>query len=118
MISGSSYGFGGPVAMAVSGSDLLVANSSGNSLTEIDASTGALVQVIPGSAYGFQAPDALAVGGSDLFVANGVGNSVTEMNASTGGPGAGDLGFGIWVRRSRCSRTERYGESLRRKRRW
>ncbi len=36
------WGFDSPDAMAVSGSDLFVANRYGNSVTELDASTGCL----------------------------------------------------------------------------
>jgi hypothetical protein len=71
-----------PVALAVSGSDLFVANADGNSVTELNASTGARVRVISAAAYGFNGPDALAVSGSDLFVANADGNSVTELPIS------------------------------------
>ncbi len=42
----------------------------GNSVTEIDASTGALVQVISGSTYQFLGPGGLAINGSDLFGSN------------------------------------------------
>jgi hypothetical protein len=65
--------------MAVSGHDLFVANGAGNSLTELDASTGALVRVISASSYRFNGPVAMAVSGHDLFVANGGGRSVTEL---------------------------------------
>ena len=56
----------------------------GNSVTEVNVSTGALLKVISGPAYQFNGPHALAVIGDNLFVANKWGNSVTEVNASTG----------------------------------
>jgi outer membrane protein assembly factor BamB len=62
---------------------LLVLNGNSDSLSEIDASTGALVRVIS-SPYQFKGPDAMAVAGAKLFVMNGSGNSLTEINASTG----------------------------------
>ena len=68
----------------MSGGDLLVANTDGNSLTELDTSNGALVSVLSGPAYQFNGPDALLVSGADVFVANGangtsIGHSVTEL---------------------------------------
>jgi hypothetical protein len=84
LISGSRYGFDGPDALVLSGPDLFVANYlSRGSVTEIDASTGALVRVISGLEYQFYGPDALAASGGNLLVANNFG-SVTEFNASTG----------------------------------
>ena len=76
--------FDGPQALAVSGSDLFVADLNGDSVTEVSASTGALVRVILGSSYKFDNPDALAVSGPDLLVANAKGNSVTEVRTTTG----------------------------------
>ena len=70
--------------VASSGKELWVANLASNSLTEISASTGSLVQVVSGLSYGFNGPIALAVGGGDLWVANESGKSLTEVNASTG----------------------------------
>jgi hypothetical protein len=74
-------------AMAASGNDLFVMNGDGNSLTEINASTGALIRVISGAQYGFDNPDGLALSGNELFVANSykwTAGSITEINASTG----------------------------------
>jgi hypothetical protein len=76
-------------ALALYRDDLFVANYSGGSVTEVNASTGALVRVISGPQYQFNpndrgGPDALALRGADLFVATFGGYSVTEVNASTG----------------------------------
>lgn len=63
------------------------ANPVSGWVTEIDASSGALVRVISGPAYHFAGPDALAAGANKLFVANpgGTGPStVTEVQASNG----------------------------------
>jgi hypothetical protein len=68
----------------VSGSDLFVANNAGNTVTEMDASSGAYVNMIAGAAYRFDGPTAIIAVGSNLFVANGTGNTVTEF-AATGG---------------------------------
>ena len=73
------WGFNRPDALTVAGDDLFVANNFGNSVTELDISTGALVRVVSGPAYRFNDPDALAVTSGDLFVANYAGNSVTEI---------------------------------------
>jgi hypothetical protein len=59
-----------------------VANFAGNSVTELSASTGAVVKVVTGSSYGFDEPDAFTSGGNHIWVANFVGNSVTEFSAS------------------------------------
>jgi hypothetical protein len=65
---------------------------STGSLTEVDASTGALVRVVYGARYRFDAPDAMVMHGDDLFVANKGGvlpndeGSLTEVDASTGAP--------------------------------
>jgi hypothetical protein len=57
VVSGPAYKFNDPVAMAVAGSDMFVANlgnsetGAGSSVTELHASTGALVRVVSGPAY-------------------------------------------------------------------
>jgi hypothetical protein len=76
-----------PAAMAVVGPDLFVATSS--SLTEVDASTGALVRVMPGSKHGsyeFGDITTMAVSGPDLFVVNlrGIRGSVIKLDAASG----------------------------------
>ena len=40
-------------------------------MTELSASTGALVKVISGPAYKFDGPDAIASDGTHVWVANG-----------------------------------------------
>src|ERR1700678_98457 len=82
----------GPDALVVAGGDLFVANGGdedGTTVTELNASTGALVRVVSAAADQFIDPMALAVAGDDLFVMNGgsvdgVGGTLTELNASTG----------------------------------
>jgi len=54
-------------------------------VTELSASTGALVQVISDSSYGFNYPTAVSSDGTHVWVLNAGGNSsVTELSASTG----------------------------------
>ena len=86
---GTNYGFDNPDAISSDGSHVWVANietesPGGNSVTELDASTGALLRVLSASSYGFDDPDAISSDGTDVWVANGEGNSVTELDASTG----------------------------------
>ena len=73
-----------PDAVSSDSTHVWVANGSGNSVTELDGSTGALVKVISGSSYGFNCPDAVSSDSTHVWVANGSGNSVTELNGSTG----------------------------------
>jgi hypothetical protein len=51
----------------------------GSSVTEFDASTGAVVSVLSSPEYMFDEPDALAVAGPHLFVSNLSDGSVTEL---------------------------------------
>jgi len=83
--------FAEPVAIAVEGSHVWVANVLGNSVTELDAATGSVVRVIDARADDFKTPIAIAVEGSHVWVVNdGVtGNprgtgSITELDATTG----------------------------------
>ena len=56
----------------------------GESVTELDAATGALVQVIHGSGYGFNTPVAVASNGTHVWVTSAGGDAVTELDADTG----------------------------------
>jgi len=78
------WGFSAPGAVASDGTHTWVANELGNSVTELDATTGAFVAVISRAADGFDGPDAVACDGTHVFVANYGGNSVTELDATTG----------------------------------
>ena len=75
--------FAAPSGVALVGNDLFVANSAGNSVSELNQSTGALVATISATKFGFKRPTAIVAVGNDLFVANGAGNSVSELTAST-----------------------------------
>jgi hypothetical protein len=77
----AGYGLDGPTSAAVVGNDLFVANGAGNSVTEVNASTGVHVATLSGAAFEFDQPRAIVAAGADLFVANGAGNSVTEFEA-------------------------------------
>jgi hypothetical protein len=78
----STYNFNSPTSAAVVGTDLFVTNGAGNSVTEVNASTGTFMSQISGRHYKFQSPSAIEAVGTDLFVANAGGNSVTEFSAS------------------------------------
>ncbi len=80
----NTYAFNQPFAIASDGSNVWVANSAGNSLTEVKASDGSWVRNISGGSYGFDGVSGIAFGGTHLWVANNSGNSVTEVNASDG----------------------------------
>ena len=60
-----------------------MANGNANSVTELSASTGALVRVFSASSYGFSGPRAVSSDGTHVWVANDL-DSVTELSASTG----------------------------------
>ena len=77
-------GLHAPVAIASDGTHVWVANDLGDSVTELLASTGALVKVISGPSYKFRTPVAVASDGTHVWVANDSGDSVTELLASTG----------------------------------
>jgi hypothetical protein len=58
-----------------------VANENGNSVTELKASDGSLVQTLSSGSYGFNSPQGVAFDGSHIWVANWNSASVTEVNA-------------------------------------
>ena len=64
------WGFNSPDAVSSDGTHVWVANADGDSVTELDAATGALVHVIIGASYGFNDPDAIASDGTHVWVAN------------------------------------------------
>jgi DNA-binding beta-propeller fold protein YncE len=81
-LSGGSYGFNGPWGIATDGTHVWVDNygraSTGDSVTELNASNGIRVRTL----YGIKAPYSVAVQGGHVWVANG--GSVTELNAANG----------------------------------
>jgi DNA-binding beta-propeller fold protein YncE len=80
----SAYGFATPLDLAFDGAHLWIVNLHGNSVTELNAGDGSLVQTLSGGSYGFDSPGGIAFDGTHLWVANQDGNSVTELNASDG----------------------------------
>jgi hypothetical protein len=95
--------------------------STADQVTELLASTGAVVQTISGPSYGFDAPDGISSDGKDVWVADGGNSSVTEFTAATGAlvqvltPGSYGLddptaitsnGVSVWVANGNNSVTE------------
>ena len=76
------WGFEAPEGISSDGTHVWVANEDGDSVTELNAETGALVQVITGARYRFNLPAAVSSDGTHVWVANV--SSVTELNAATG----------------------------------
>jgi DNA-binding beta-propeller fold protein YncE len=82
--SASRYGFNLPFEIAVDSDHVWVTNGNGNSVTELDAGSGALVRTLPAGGYGFSRPVGIVDDGAHIWVANDTGNSVTELNAGDG----------------------------------
>lgn len=78
----SSQPFDTPTSIAAVGTTLFVTNSASNSVSEIDATSGAHVGYLTGSPYNFNAPSAILLAHGALWVANASGNSVTELSNS------------------------------------
>jgi YVTN family beta-propeller protein len=79
----AGYDLNAPTSAAVLGADLFVANQGGNSVSVVNASTGAHVSTISGSTDQFDQPSTITAIGQDLFVANEAGDSVTEIDGRT-----------------------------------
>jgi DNA-binding beta-propeller fold protein YncE len=84
VVAGRRYALTDPVALAVDGDRLWVADGSGDALTEINAATGALIRVVAGRRYALADPEAIAAGGGHVWAASAGANSVTEIDAATG----------------------------------
>jgi streptogramin lyase len=76
--------FDAPSGLAIAGGHLWVTNEAGNSVTEIDPSSGAWLATFSRTkGYRFNRPTAITSDGADLFVTNAAG-SVVEMRAGSG----------------------------------
>lgn len=82
-------GFNSPFAVSSDGTHVWVANDN-NTVTELDASTGAVIHFLSGPSYDFGFADGLGEAGAissdgiHVWVANPRTNSVTELDAATG----------------------------------
>lgn len=83
-ISDPSYKLGGRVAMVLARGDLWVADMYGNSVTEIDAANGRLVQVLSGPRYHFDYPAGIAAYHRRIWVTNNGNASITELHLPAG----------------------------------
>jgi DNA-directed RNA polymerase subunit H (RpoH/RPB5) len=75
-----------PIAIASDGTHVWLVNQNNDAVIELNASTGATIQVIKGRKYDFTSrggPFTLALDGEHVWVADGVG-AVTELRGSTG----------------------------------
>ena len=81
ILQGSNYDFDGPSALLLNGTDGWVVNSAGDSVTEINLSTGSMVQVLSNqsdSSYSFDDPAAIGAVGSNIWIINNTGASATD----------------------------------------
>ena len=81
-VSGSSFAFDDPIALAVSGPDAFIADVGSNAVTEIDTASGALVRVIAGQ--GLNTPDGITVADGHVWVADAGSDAATDIDQSTG----------------------------------
>ena len=86
VVQGKSYGFNAVTAIGSNGANVWVANSAGNSVTELNSGTLSLVARLQGPAYKFETPTGAVIEGTDLWVTNEAGDSVTEVDTTTGTP--------------------------------
>jgi hypothetical protein len=71
-----------PDAAVATTREFFVANSTGNTVTEVSGATGSCMRVFSGSPYNFQNPTAITRVQSTIYVANsdGTSSSLTEFN--------------------------------------
>jgi DNA-binding beta-propeller fold protein YncE len=100
-LAGGPYGFGDILAMAVSGTDLFVANlgsaSTGSWVSEVDLASGKPARTLLSSPLSAGPPEAMTTSGPDLFVSyrgvshgfgggfgSAAGGSLTEVDVTSG----------------------------------
>jgi DNA-binding beta-propeller fold protein YncE len=66
----AAYGFDAPFSIASDGTHVWVGNLDNNTVTEINATTGAPFAVLSGASYGFDIPRSIAVHGNRVWVTN------------------------------------------------
>jgi outer membrane protein assembly factor BamB len=81
-VSGSRFAFSDPMAFAVSGADVFVADKGDNSVTEVRITTGRLVRVV--AQQGLSAPDGIAVEDGNAWVSDSASSAATEIATGTG----------------------------------
>ena len=95
-IAGPSFAFDDPVAMAVNGPDVFVADRANDSVTEVAVASGSLLGVTSGGTL--DQPDGVAVSAGNVWVSDGATDAVTEINlagdiVATLTDSTGDYGF-------------------------
>jgi DNA-binding beta-propeller fold protein YncE len=81
VITGSHYQFNTPQAISSDGTHVWVANYWGESVTELNAATGALVRVIRAPRYGLDHPQGISSDGTNVWVTNPPDQSITGFPA-------------------------------------
>jgi outer membrane protein assembly factor BamB len=81
-VSGTSFAFADPTALAVSGTVVFVADKGDNSVTEVRIASGRLIRVV--TQQGLNAPDGIAIENGNVWVADSGSNAATEINPATG----------------------------------
>jgi DNA-binding beta-propeller fold protein YncE len=71
-----------PAAVSSDGTHVWVTSNVGNSVTELNATTGALVRSIRGFAFAFGNPTAVSSDGTDVWVTSPFDQSVTGFSPS------------------------------------
>jgi len=90
---------GGPIGVSSDGTHVWVTNEGDNTVTEIEASTGAVAQTI---AVGSN-PEAVSSDGTDVWVANTDSNTVSEISTqdkptiTSFRPGSGPVGTVVTI---------------------
>jgi streptogramin lyase len=80
----SASPFNGPTGIATCGSDIWITNVSGDSVTELNAVDGSVIQEIGNAGGNFAQPMGIAANGANLWVTNVASNTVSELNCNHG----------------------------------
>lgn len=81
---GQRSALNGPTGIATCGADVWVTNAVGNSVTEFNDATGAIVRFVSRASSELAEPMGIATNGIDLWVTNLSSSAITEINCATG----------------------------------
>lgn len=85
VLRGAAYHFDHATALVLCGRDVWVLSTGhGGALTELSATTGAIVRVVGARRARLDDPTSIAASGDDLWVGNGAGNHVSIVDSSNG----------------------------------
>ncbi len=107
VFKGNSTGLDADTAMASNGKVVWVANSAGNSVTEIHAKTGKTVK-LKNAKFGFKGPNQLSDDGTDLWVVNAGGNSSHRTQRHDGRARTNHQGFVVQIPRHGAPHLQRH----------